>query len=478
MKNINKNIILILIIFALFHSFSYAKNIYYNLSFEEYIDDFFTIVKNEKLKSIQDELDMKRRTYYANKDATIHSSPSLNDEKPIKVNYKSKVIVESKINNLYKVLSINSKNISGYIKDTDLRKNLYDFIDYKFKGVDYNSIKKINYKSNPRIKAKAIFSTAHSISSNHIEHLIDIAKSTNINAFVIDVKDDSDHMLFNTKTYEKYLPERKGKAYLQNIKPLIKRLKSENIYLIARIVVFKSPLFAKKHPEESITYKTDKSHYSEEDGSYWLSPYSRKAWDYNIKIAEEVAELGFNEIQFDYVRFPVSSYDNDEKLNYHNIYNESKTLAIHNFLKEAYSRLSKKEVYVTADIFGWMPSAYDDENIGQHWESMVNVVDYSAPMIYPSHYGPGTFGYDIPDANPYGIVSTSISHAIQRNSNLENPAILRPWIQDFTAFWVDSNIEYGIKELKEQIKALEDNGVDEYMLWNPSNYYKKGALID
>ncbi len=140
---------------------------------------------------------------------------------------------------------------------------------------------------------------------------------------------------------------------------------------------------------------------------------------------------------------------------------ENRSEAIHKFLVKAYDEISSKEAYVSADIFGWAASSISDEGIGQHWESLVTTIDYSCPMMYPSHYGPGIFGLAVPDANPYKTIYGSATDAIERNANLKNAATLRPWIQDFTARWVRGYIPYQDAEVRAQIKALKDNGVDE-----------------
>jgi hypothetical protein len=200
-------------------------------------------------------------------------------------------------------------------------------------------------------------------------------------------------------------------------------------------------------------------------------------WDYNVTVAEEAARLGFNEIQFDYVRFPASNGGKlDASLDYRNPEGETKSEAIQKFLVYAHERLSPLGVYVAADVFGWAASSTDDVGIGQHWEAVSNVVDYLCAMMYPSHYGPGNYGYAVPDAAPYGVIDKGIKDSMARNQNIETPGALRPWIQDFTATWVKGHIRYGAAELRAQIDALKANGVEEYLLWNAGNSYTGSAL--
>lgn len=378
----------------------------------------------------------------------------------------------------YEISSVNDEAKKAYVKAEDVVQYPYDFIEYPVEGVSYEPFPKKTYEKNPPIKVRGVYVTRTAAVNGDglLDYLLDLARKTDINTFVIDVKDDKGLLLFKTKAAEKYMPEENERVVIDDIKAFVKRLKEENLYLVARIVTFKSPLYAQKHPERSLKYKDGRGLYSDHDGIYWSTPYGRELWDYNISIAEEAADAGFNEIQFDYVRFPATTEEEDQILEFYNEKNESKSLVISQFLQEAYRRLSAKEVYVTADLFGWMASAVDDQNIGQHWESLANYVDYIAPMMYPSHYGEHNFGLAVPDAHPYECIDASIKDAISRNKNLYTPAKLRPWIQDFTATWVEGYIPYGANEVLAQIKALNDNGIDEYMLWNAGNTYTEDAL--
>ena len=181
--------------------------------------------------------------------------------------------------------------------------------------------------------------------------------------------------------------------------------------MIARIVAFKSPFYAQNHPDRAIVYKDSGKLYTDSDRLPWVSPHDRIMWEYNVAIAKEAAELGFNEIQFDYVRFP--AIGNTEAIDYRNETDESQTATIQNFLKYAYEALKPYEVYISADVFGWAATATGGIGIGQHWEAVSNVVDYISPMMYPSHYGPNTFGLPVPDAYPYETIDRSVKDAIE-----------------------------------------------------------------
>lgn len=353
-----------------------------------------------------------------------------------------------------------------------------DYLAEGYKGLDLSPQDKVDeFEDNPRIKVRGVYLTAYSASGARLDELIEMTKTTDINTFVIDVKDDVGNMLFKTEAADKFAPEANDGTTIKDPEAFMKKLKDNDIYTIARIVTFKDPIYALAHPERAIfDTRTGKAHI-QSDGLSWASPHDRQLWEYDVAVAKEAARLGFNEIQFDYVRFPDSGGGKlDSVLDYKNTENESKPETIQNFLKYAYSELSPEGVYVGADIYGLVGSVPDDMGLGQHWEAISNVVDYVCPMMYPSHYAQGTYDLEYPDAKPYETVYQSTLDAAMRNDNLDTPAIIRPWIQDFTASWVKGYIEYGPQEVKAQIKALEDNDVDEYMLWNSSNRYSEDGV--
>lgn len=437
--------------------------------------DKYEVLKEREIKAKI----LENTRYIKYDDTTIYSNEELSEKLKV-VDSHSKVYLEKENKNTG-VLTIKDDYYSkgrGYIKSNRVHENILDFIRRKYDGVDYEyEIPNNNYENNKRVKAKGIYLTLNTfIDDSKIDHLIKMTKETEINTFVIDVKNDAGTLLFKSEAAKKYNPSAYKSAYNKDISATLKKLKDNNIYAIARIVTFKSPKYAVENPTKAITYKGTNNVYKNRNGVAWASAFDRDLWDYNIEVAKEAADYGFNEIQFDYVRFPALSRSIKARLDFKNKLDENKTQAIHNFLKKAYGELSKKEVYVAADIFGWSASSISDEGIGQHWEALVTAVDYSCPMIYPSHYGGGIFGFKVPDAHPYGTVYASTKDAINRNQNVKNAATLRPWIQDFTARWVRGHINYGPNEVKAQIKALEDLGVEEYILWSPGNNYSWEAL--
>lgn len=372
-------------------------------------------------------------------------------------------------------------DILGYVTEGSAHTTLVDFIQMPEPDCDYEYYRSIpNYPENPRVKVRGIYLTQFTFSNEMFDTLLDVIDATNINTMVIDVKNDSEELLFYSDTAARLNPEANEYAVMtkEEARALIEKAKQHGVYLIARIVTFKSPIYAKTHPDSVITYASSGQPFTEDGWLLWNSPADKDFWEYNVGIAEEAADMGFNEIQFDYVRFPTVPFGVD--FNYMGLGENSKTHAVQSFLKFAIERLRQKHVYVAADLFGWAATAVDDVDIGQHWEALVNVVDYVCPMVYPSHYGPGNFGIDWPDTQPYATVYASVSDCIERNSNVVEPSILRPWIQYFTASYLGEPgvqyIYYGREQVQAQIQALSDLGVDEYILWNPTNDYRIDVL--
>lgn len=426
---------------------------------------------------------IRENTRYINASgANLLESPNKGSKVIEKLKGKSSVFVSEAIKSddgtlefLEVKTDIDAETAMGYINSNDVKDTLTAFIARPYDDVDYEAFSKLEtFNTNVDIEVKGIFVTGHTARSARMDELITLIEETELNAVVIDVKDDNGFMLYKSAAADAFNPIANEHYYVDDIGALIEKLKAKNIYIIARIVTFKSPLYAKTHPDRAIVYKETGKLYSDGDRLLWASPHDRILWDYNIAVAKEAAELGFDEIQFDYVRFPAIA--NTNAMEYRNPSGESRTAAIQSFLKAAYKELTPYGVVISADVFGWAASAVDDVGIGQHWEAITNVVDVISPMMYPSHYGPGNFGLPVPDAFPYETIDRSIREAISRNANVYTPGRIRPWIQDFTATWVKGYIRYGAKEVRAQIDALKANGINEYLLWNAGNYYSKNAL--
>lgn len=371
----------------------------------------------------------------------------------------------------------NAEKLTGFIKKDLITYDRSELLNEKYRYLDFTPYEKKEYPNNPRVKAKGIYLTIYSAGGQRLDKLIELANKTEINAFVIDVKDDNGYLLFPMKAGEKYSPKANEKNTVKDISALMKKLKDNNIYTIARIVSFKDPLYTEAHPDRAIVFKDSGKPFTNSDNLRWATAYDRVLWEYNVAVAKEAIAAGFNEIQFDYVRFPASNGGKlDASLDYRNVKNETKPQAIQEYLKYARKEISPLGAYISADVYGLVTSVEDDMALGQYWEAVSNVVDYISPMMYPSHYGNGVYGLSVPDAFPYETVFKGTKDGVSRNKNIKTPAIMRPWIQDFTAGWVKGHIKYGDKEVAAQIKAMKDNGVDEYLLWNATNRYSEGGL--
>ncbi len=296
---------------------------------------------------------------------------------------------------------------------------------------------------------------------NTLNELIEFINKTEINALVVDVKDERGTISFPSKvqlaqkigsSLKKYNPER-----------VLKSLRQYNIYPIARIVVFKDPFLATHCPELAVG-SSEGGLWRDFKGLYWVDPYNKNVWDYNIAIAKEAAAYGFKEIQFDYIRFTSDGLTKNCRYPKNN--GLSKSDVIRDFLKYAYQELKPLGVKVSADVFGLTCSADSDIGIGQVIEKVADGVDIICPMVYPSHYVRGSYKIPDPDAKPYETVYKSLSDAVQKLSKADKKVIIRPWLQDFSL-----KSHYGREQLLAQIKAVESAGLNEWIFWNPANRY-------
>ncbi len=329
-----------------------------------------------------------------------------------------------------------------------------------------------------RVKVKGIYMTGNTVGyQERFNKLIDLIKTTEINAVVIDVKDDEGLMTYSSNLPDVEFTGANKNVRIKDINAVMKVLRENNIYSIARIVTFKDRRAGDKYANLAVK-DTSGGIWRDRHGMSWLNPYNSESWDYIVDIAEEAATKGFNEVQFDYVRFPTDG--NTKIIDYGaSAAGKSKAEAIAEFLAYGRDRLSKKGVVVSADVFGLVTTAADDMRIGQHLESIARSVDVICPMVYPSHYGKGSYGVAEPDFEPYKIVNRSMTVAQQRVDAIKDvskKALLRPWLQDFTASYLPKYQRYGAAEVRAQIKATYDAGAEEWLLWNAGNKFTAGAL--
>ena len=325
-------------------------------------------------------------------------------------------------------------------------------------------------------KVKGLYATAHSAGGARLETLLKLIDDTELNSLVIDVKDDYGYITYPT-TDPALLETGTAKKIIKDPAALLARLAEHEVYPIARIVVFKDSVLAEKRPD--LSYVTPEgSVWKNGRGESFVNPYRKEVWEYNVQVAKEAAKLGFKEIQFDYVRFPEGFEKKADTLVYAK--DERKRIeVVADFVKYAREQLSPLGVRVSVDIFGYAASVPAAEGIGQDFEQISKYVDVIAPMVYPSHYTNGWFGSAVPDAAPYATIDGGMKDTFEKLEPLGPfKPVVRPWIQDFTASWVKGYIKYGKKEVEAQIRALKDNGIEEFMLWNAVNRYTEGVDYD
>ncbi len=328
-------------------------------------------------------------------------------------------------------------------------------------------------------RVKGIYVTGPVAGSERMDGMIKLMDETELNAMVIDIKNDGGEITF--KMEEDTEPGRLGNCvrYIRDIKALMQTLKEHNVYTIARIVSFKDPLLAEKRPELAL-YNEKGELITDGNDLAWVNPCKEEVWEYLTEIAEYSADLGFDEIQYDYVRFPVG--EEAEKADYGvELTPENKHTYITGFLNYASERLHKKGIPVTADLFGTIiGNPIDVGQVGQDYVELAQAADALCPMIYPSHYAAGVFGLEVPDAQPYEAILAALEKSKDELKDVpeESKAVIRPWLQDFSAPWVEGHITYGIDEINAQIKAVYDAGYEEWILWNARNNYTMAGTED
>ena len=308
-------------------------------------------------------------------------------------------------------------------------------------------------------------------SSRRMDELIQIAATTEVNALVIDIKDATGFISHRTDVALAREIGADGEIRIRDLPGLLDRLDEAGVYPIARIVVVKDPLLAAARPQTAVQ-DTSGGVWMDSKEIIWQNLFDEELWDYNVALAREVAEMGFPEIQWDYIRFPDAPASDMARAVFPGGEGRSRVDAVRGFLRHAQDELSDLPVRSTADVFGVTTTFRRDVGIGQLWETFIDVVDVALPMVYPSHYWEGSFGYSTPNAYPYEIVYSALRDALRRSNGVEGAGSTRPWLQDFTL----GSPAYGDAEVRAQIQATYDAGVSEWILWNPSTRYSIGAL--
>jgi hypothetical protein len=327
---------------------------------------------------------------------------------------------------------------------------------------------------------RGIYVTGHSAGGSRFDSLVKLINDTDLNAMVIDIKDDWGNLT--------YIPEETsanhaiGKPYIQDVKQKLTVMEQHQIYPIARVVVFKDSVLSKARPDLSFTENGQT--WQNGRGESFVNPFLKEVWDHNVEIAIEAAKLGFQEIQFDYVRFPEGFEKRDQTLTYgmgpykdmemDNV--QKRVQAVTDFVQYAKEKLEPYNVKVSVDIFGYTATLPEAPGIGQNFSKISEHVDVISSMIYPSHWT-SYFGIAKPDLEPYRLVTEYAKLEKEKLKQLDNPPISRPWIQDFTASYLGKGnyIKYGVPEVEDQIKALNENGINEFLLWNAGNSYTQNV---
>jgi hypothetical protein len=320
--------------------------------------------------------------------------------------------------------------------------------------------------------AKAIYLSYFGIAAPVLrDPAFNLIEETSLNAVVIDVKDDRGFVSFNCP-----IPEIRNvgivpKPSIADIDKLLAELHKKNIYVIARIAVFRDELLAQTKPDWTIVDEGSGQPFKEKGKVAWLDPFRKEIWEYNIAVAKAAAEAGFDEIQFDYVRFPATDHS---ALKYAKSCNDrTRSKAINGFLKQAYRELLPFNVYVAADVFGITCWHDNDCGIGQPMRQLAETVDYLCPMVYPSGFTGNVLGMrGKPTHFPGEVVSRSMrSAAVLIGGNSKK---LRPWLQNFKDYAYDKR-DLTARDIALQVQACYDTATSGWMLWDASNKFKQTA---
>jgi hypothetical protein len=321
-------------------------------------------------------------------------------------------------------------------------------------------------------EVRAVYLNAWAWGSKRLWDLVALSRGTEINAFVLDVKDDTGEL-----AYASSLPLAAeigaSSARVRNPRERLDSLRALGIYTIARIIVAKDPLLAREKPSWAVRDSRGGLWRDRLDFT-WVDAFNDSVWSYAADIAAEAVSLGFAEVQFDYVRFP----DEPHRLLQYAVFpgrqeGESRRRGVRRNLQLLRARVRALDVPFTIDVFGLTTSAQGDMGIGQVWEDLVRTADVVLPMVYPSHYYRGAYGVAHPNSQPYRIVHQAVGEALERTAASGAPALVRPFLQAFTL----GRPRYTSKEIRAQIRAVEDHGVRTWVLWNASGRYRRDALL-
>lgn len=351
---------------------------------------------------------------------------------------------------------------SVYDTHKDRKYGLRELYGGKASTLDYYPYERVEFENNKLLKsAKAMYLNAGTIGS--IDSYLKIAKENGVNAIVVDIKDGA--LAYSSEVAKEISPTAYKTAINDNslYKAAIDKIKEAGIYAIGRIVIFNDTHYAKDHPEDCI------------NSTGWPSAYSRNVWYYNVELAKEAArEMGFNEIQFDYVRFPENAYNlSVAKADFKNKYDEEKAEAVQNFLFYATDQIHKEGIYLSVDVFGECSSEYVTA-YGQYWPAISNIVDAISSMPYTDHFGRSVDTW----TNAYQTVNNWAKGASARQKEIPTPAVARTWITAYdTPYW-NPKVIYNAGKIEDQVRALYDAGLDGgFITWNSASSLAKYEQI-
>jgi len=320
---------------------------------------------------------------------------------------------------------------------------------------------------------RGLYVNRWAVLDGRVWNLIAVAKTTEVNALVIDVKDDRGYVLYRSSVplARRIGADTTNPVPAARVRAMLDTMRANGIYPIARIVVVKDPLLASAMREWAVQRRSDSTAWLDRDGNPWLDPHQRGVWTYAADLAAEAIKLGFSEVQFDYVRFP------DEprllrEARFPLAKGRGRDRVIREQLAYLRSRMAPLHVPMAIDVFGLTTSDTTDMGIGQRWEQFAEEADVVLPMTYPSHYSAGMYGLASPNAAPYETIDRALRDAKARNAKVARAPAIVPWYQDFTL----GEPAYGVEQIRAQMQAGYDNGVRSWMLWNASSKYTIDAL--
>ncbi len=324
----------------------------------------------------------------------------------------------------------------------------------------------------PPAVVRGIYLNAWVFGSNRFYSLVALADTTEINAFVIDVKDATGFVTYRSSVPTAVSIGANDLVRVRDPRRRLALLESKGIHAIARIVVARDPLLARGRPQWAI-HHTHGGLWRDGLGKPWVDAYHDSVWIYAAELAAEAVVMGFKEIQFDYVRFPDEPKERMQAAVFRARQgSDSKRAAVRRNVGLLKERVERVGVPFTIDVFGLTTTSNDGMGIGQHWEDLAELADVLLPMVYPSHYPRGAYGIPYPNAEPYTVVRRALEDGLVRSRRLRDPARIRPYLQAFTL----RRPRYTAAEVRAQIQAVEDAGLTDWILWNASGRYPAAAL--